>query len=277
MRKRFILFIILIVSCFALQNCLTMRKSDARAVEHFHKKGIILATRTLHINNHDLHYVSVGADSMRTIVFVHGSPGSWDAFQRYLMDSTLRVRFRLISIDRPGFGYSDYGKALHLQDNCDIISSFLDSIGNGKPLILVGHSLGGSIVPILAADNKEKISDIVILAGALDPALEPTEPWVHPFTLKPWRYLIPGAFRQANDEEWYFKSDVLKLKARLANIKCRVHILHAQNDGIVDVGNVAYMKRTFINAQVTDTIFTMGGHFIPWNHSKYIIKLLSDL
>ena len=193
------------------------------------------------------------------------------------MDSTLRPRFRLISIDRPGYGYSDYGDALNLQQGCDMISSFLDSVSNGKQLYLVGHSLGGSIVPIVAADNPGKVAAIVILAGALDPALEPDEPWVEPFTKKPWRYLMPGAFRQANNEEWYFKTDVLKLKDKLSRIKCRVYIMHAGNDMIVDVGNVAYMKRTFTNAPVTDTIFPTGNHFIPWNHSDYIIKVLQDL
>ena len=277
MRKRYILLIVFVAFCLVLQNCLMMRTSDLVAIKQFQKRGVNLTTRTLHIGDRNLHYVSVGADSMRTIVFVHGSPGSWNAFSRYLRDSTLRSRFRMISIDRPGFGYSDFGQALPLQAGCDVISSFLDSIKNGKELFLVGHSLGGSIVPILAADNADKVTAIIVLAGALDPAVEPKEPWVEPFTKKPWRYLVPGAFRPANDEEWYFKSEVLKLKGKLAQIKCRVYIIHAANDGIVDVRNVDYMKRTFTSAQVSDTILPSGGHFIPWNHSVYIMKVLSGL
>lgn len=277
MRKRYLLLFLFATFCLLLHSCLMMRTSDKAAIWQFHRRGINLATRTLHIHGRDLHYVSVGSDTMRTIVFVHGSPGSWSAFSRYLRDSTLRSRFRMISIDRPGFGYSDFGLAMPLQQGCDLISSMLDSISNGKELFLVGHSLGGSIVPILAADNPSKVTAIVILAGALDPAVEPKEPWVHPFTRKPWRYLVPGAFRPANDEEWYFKSDILKLKDKLPLIKCRVHIIHAANDRIVDVRNVDYMKRTFTAAQVSDTILPSGGHFIPWNHSAYILKLLYDL
>jgi pimeloyl-ACP methyl ester carboxylesterase len=277
MSKRYVLAILLIIFSLLLENCLTMRTSDSRAIRRFQKKGISLIPHMIHIDGHSIHYVSVGADTMRTIVFVHGSPGSWTAFKRYLMDAGLRSQFRLIGIDRPGFGYSEYGQAISLLQNCRVISAFLDSIYTGKPLLLVGHSLGGSIVPIVAAENPDRVSAIIILAGALDPAVEPREPWVYPFTRTPWRYLVPGAFRQGNDEEWLFKTDILRLKEKLPLIRCHVYILHATNDAIVDVRNVDYIKRTFTSAVVTDTIFPRGGHFIPWNHSDYIIRLLSHL
>jgi pimeloyl-ACP methyl ester carboxylesterase len=276
-KKRYTILILLLTLWIVAEYSLMMRTSDSEAVAKFKSRGITLVTRSLHIRGHVLHYVSVGPDTMRTIVFVHGSPGSWDAFGRYLLDSALRTRFRMISIDRPGFGYSGYGEAMHLQQGCDVISSFLDSIKNGKPLYLAGHSLGGSIVPILAADNPGTVTGIVILAGALDPATEPKEAWRGLFAKAPMRYLLPGAMLPSNDELRYFKTDVLRLKEKLASISCRVYIIHAANDGIVDVGNVSYMKRAFTHAQVTDTIFPDGGHFIPWNHSAYIMKVLREL
>jgi len=277
MRKILLLPIILILLCFLLDACLTMRTSDKTAIRTFQSKGISLTTHTLHIKDRHLHYVSVGSDTMRTILFVHGSPGSWDAFESYLMDSALRAHFRLISIDRPGFGYSDYQEALDLEQGCALMASLIDSVNNGKPLYLVGHSLGGSIVPMLAAERPEAITAIVILAGAVDPAMEPKEHWRKAFATSPLRYLLPGAMRPSNDELWYFKTDVLHMADRLAQVKCRVYILHAVNDKLVDVRNVAYMKRTFIHAQVSDTIFPSGNHFIPWNHAEYIKKLLRDL
>jgi pimeloyl-ACP methyl ester carboxylesterase len=35
------------------------------------------------------------------VVFVHGSPGSWDAFIGFFKDSLLVGKARLISVDRP--------------------------------------------------------------------------------------------------------------------------------------------------------------------------------
>jgi pimeloyl-ACP methyl ester carboxylesterase len=254
-----------------------MRTSDSDAISKFKESGVSLTAHDLSITGRHLHYLSVGVDTLPTILFIHGSPGSWDAFEAYLLDSALRRRFRMISIDRPGFGYSDYGTGLHLSLQCDLIASFIDSISTGHPLYLVGHSLGGSIVPVLAAMRPGAVSAIVVLAGAVDPAMEPREKWRKAFIHAPLRYLLPGAFKPSNDELWYFKEDVFSIKQKLPEIKCPVYIVHAVNDELVDVGNVAFMKKNMTAALVRDTIFPAGNHFIPWNHKAYIIKALLEL
>src|ERR1700758_4782917 len=111
---------IAIVLFFIINYFTSFRTSDASAIADFAKSGIPLSCYTLTIRDRHLHYVTVGDDSLATIVFVHGSPGGWNDFKYYLKDNTLRKKFRLVSIDRPGFGYSDYGHALHLQEQSAI-------------------------------------------------------------------------------------------------------------------------------------------------------------
>ena len=53
-----------------------------------------------------IHFASVG-EGADTIVFVRGSPGSWSAFSRFLMDEDLKKAGRLISVDRPSYGLSE--------------------------------------------------------------------------------------------------------------------------------------------------------------------------
>jgi pimeloyl-ACP methyl ester carboxylesterase len=59
-------------------------------------------------DGHNLHYIETGNAQKPTLI-LHGSPGSWNAFKEYLQDTTLLKKYRMIAIDRPGFGYSDFG------------------------------------------------------------------------------------------------------------------------------------------------------------------------
>ncbi|MCW3128253.1 MAG: hypothetical protein JWO03_3911 [Bacteroidetes bacterium] len=277
MKKRYKVILVIAVLLSLPYMLLNMRISDKGAVSEFKKKGILLMPHTLHIGKHHLHYVSVGADTLPTLVFVHGSPGSWYVFKDYLMDAALRSKYRMIAIDRPGFGYSDFSDALHMETQADIIASFIDSVKRDRPLYLIGHSLGGTIVPLVAAERPDAVTGIVELAGALDATTEPAEKWRSYFVGFPMRYLMPGAFRPSNEEEWYYKTDMVRFKDKLPLVRGLVYILHAADDNIVDVSNAAYMKKAFTGAQVTDTIFKDGGHFIPWNHREYVTKLLMGL
>ena len=119
-----------------------MRISEADAQHEFKLKGIVLQTHTLLSYHFQLHYAQVGNDSFPTLLFVHGSPGSWDAFKQYMQDSDLLQKYRMVSIDRPGFGYSQFGNARNLQEQSDIISPLLDQIQNSKNVYVVGYSLG---------------------------------------------------------------------------------------------------------------------------------------
>src|SRR6201999_1434589 len=122
MKFLWILCFILILWVVLAKNCMMMRESDDEAKKKFSAAGVDLHTGTIVVNGKRLHYVKTGNDSLPTLIFVHGSPGSWDAFARYLEDADLLQKFRMVSIDRPGFGYSDFGDAEHLTQQSELIS-----------------------------------------------------------------------------------------------------------------------------------------------------------
>ena len=112
------LFLWLIVA----QSCMKFRISDEEAIKDFNKDGVALKTATVKTGHGNVHYAKTGNDTLPTIIFVHGSPGSWDAFAQYMKDKDLLRKYRMISIDRPGFGYSDFGEAQHIEEQSAIIS-----------------------------------------------------------------------------------------------------------------------------------------------------------
>ena len=64
---------------------------------------------TIQLHGKSLHYVAVGDTGKPVVVFVHGSPGTWDNFLYFLTDTTLLNTYRMIAVDRPGFGKAIMG------------------------------------------------------------------------------------------------------------------------------------------------------------------------
>ncbi len=260
------------------QSCLTFRINDAEARKRFKEKEVAVTINTIVVNKRNLHYVQTGNDTLPTIVFVHGTPGSWDAFEGYLQDKDLLQKFRLVSIDRPGFGHSDYGKPMNLAQQSVIISPLLEYIRNNKPVYLVGHSLGGPMIIKLAADNPGRIAALVLLAGSNDPALEEPEKWRPVLYKSPLTWLVPGALRPSNEELWYLKRDLVYLKDDFPKITCPVYIVHGLKDDMVPAANIEYDKKMLTHAaRIEELIFPDANHFIPWTRFNQIKNLLLKL
>jgi pimeloyl-ACP methyl ester carboxylesterase len=257
---------------------MTFRKSDSTARKEFAKDSLSLTTGTIIVDKRHIHYAMTGSDSLPTLFFVHGSPGSWDAFERYMKDSTLRSKFRMVSIDRPGFGHSDYGSPEHLARQSELISPLFTVLDNHKPAFIAGHSLGGPMVVKLVADNPGRFSGLVILSGSIDPAEEKPEKW-RPWLYKtPLNYLVPGAMRPSNEELWYLKKDLVDLKADFARIYCPVYFVHGAADPWVPPANTEYGKALLVNApKVEITMIPGANHFIPWQHFEEIKAVLLKL
>jgi pimeloyl-ACP methyl ester carboxylesterase len=261
------------------QSCMKMRISDSTAKKRFAETGIHLTTETLQLNGFPLHFAKTGNDTFPTLLFIHGSPGSWDAFSVYMKDSDLLRKYRMISIDRPGFGYSRFGEAKNLAAQSQIISPLLKHIDNGKPVHIIGHSLGGPLAVKLTADNPNRFSTMILLAASVDPAEEPREKWRGFLYATPFQYLMPGAFRPSNNEIWMAKKELEPLSKQFASITCNVWIVHGDADKFVPVGNAAYAKKMLVNAKSVQTKILQGApHFIPWDPwYKYIKEILLNL
>jgi pimeloyl-ACP methyl ester carboxylesterase len=277
-RSFMILGIILLLWLVLAQSCMKMRMSDSKAKEEFSNSGVVLTTATKQINDFPLHYAQTGSDTLPTLLFVHGTPGSWDAFASYLRNKELLRHYRIISIDRPGFGYSDFGNAMNLTEQTTIISTWMDSINNNKPVILIGHSMGGPLIIKLAAARPQYTKALVILAGSQDPAAEKPEKWRPVLFKTPLNYLVPGAMRPSNEELWYLKKDLVEMQPEYEKITCPVYILHGNKDMLVPYSNVAYTQKMLTKTDsVFVTTFEKENHFIVWTREKEIVELLMRL
>jgi len=260
------------------QSCMKFRISDTQAKTEFKQRGLHVSFINVKTGDGTLHYVKSGIDSLPTLFFIHGSPGSWDAFKGYMMDSALLRHFRIISVDRPGFGFSNFGNAVQLEEQAQMIGKIIEKENNNKPLHLVGHSIGGPVIVQLAQNDPRQFASLTILAGSISPKDEPKEYWRYLFTYSPLKYLMPGAFRPSNDEIVYFKKDLYRIDKRYGVLDMPVTFIHGDKDKFVTVKNVEYGKgKLKHNPHVKVIIIPGAGHFIPWEHYGLIRQHLLTL
>jgi pimeloyl-ACP methyl ester carboxylesterase len=253
------------------QSCMKFRISDSKAKKEFAEKGLQVSFHYTNDNESGLHYAKSGADTLPTLFFVHGSPGSWDAFKIYMMDTFLLQHFRIISVDRPGFGYSSFGTAYNLEDQSLLINKVIQKENNKKPVHLVGHSIGGPVIVHLAQNHPAEFASLTILAGSISPYEEPKEYWRYLFMYTPLKLLMPGAFKPSNDEIIYFKKDLYHTDTMYAALTMPVTFIHGDADKFVTVKNVDYGKKKLVNnPNVKVIIIPEASHFIPWEYFDLI-------
>src|SRR5665647_2658567 len=105
MKRIYVIFIFCIVACLVFcAGCMRFRLSDHKAYALFKSKNVSLKIYDTIIDNRHLHFALSGNDSLPTLVIIHGSPGSWSNYAAFMYDADLQKKFRVMSIDRPGFG-----------------------------------------------------------------------------------------------------------------------------------------------------------------------------
>jgi pimeloyl-ACP methyl ester carboxylesterase len=271
-RKILILIVPVLPIVFFLHSCMTFRMSHREISKYFKERNIPAEQSSFRIGFREIHYVKTGDDSKPLVLFVHGSPGSLSAFIHFLADTSLCKRFTLITVDRPGFGYSNFGVAEpSLKEQGALIRPIIEKYGRERPVTLVGHSLGAPVIVRMAIDYPDLVDRLIIIAGSIDPALEPNERWFRvPLSTPFLSWILPRSFRSSNDEILALKPQLEKMIPLWRRVKIPVTVIQGGSDTFVDKGNAAFAKRMLVNAPV-DVVFIEGmDHFVPWSNPKLI-------
>ncbi len=116
-----------------------------------------------------VHEAGQPAGSAPDLVLIHGANGNLRDFTFDLV-GRLEGDFRVISVDRPGMGWSDsWGEAdSDPQVQARILRAALDEVGVERP-VLVGHSYGAAVALCWALEAEAETGALVLLGGASHP------------------------------------------------------------------------------------------------------------
>jgi pimeloyl-ACP methyl ester carboxylesterase len=246
-----------IIACFIFDHYVQFRKSDKELKQIFAERNINASIHYYNTHDRTMRYVSVGSDSLPTLLLLHGSPGSMSYYSRRYDDSTIQKTFKVFAVDRPGYGYSGFGDPEpSIQTQAEMIRPILDSLNKAKhPIIIVGGSYGASVACRLAMDHPDLVDGLVLTGPALGPGRE-TYFWFTPI-VEHWsvRWFIPRLFKSANTEKVHHKKELEKMLPYWKNIRVPVAYLQGEKDDIVDTSNAGFARQQLVNVPYLDIQF----------------------
>lgn len=233
--------------------------------------------------SHNIHFAASGNPKKPGVLFIHGTPGGWGAFEGYLENTQLRQDFFLVSIDRPGWGKSllnpkEINGEFELQARA--VKAVIDRYPD-KKWTIVGHSLGASIAPKVALYAPESVDSMLLLAGSLNPKLG--KPRWYNWAASTWviASLIGDSMKYSNREIMGLRTQLKIMDAEIKASKLDVDMLIIQGlkDKLVSPKNPAYVAEQWReNVASIELIELLNeGHFLPWRQAQLVAKSMYKL
>lgn len=243
-----------------------------------------ISERIESFNEFDLHVVEGGDSTGQPVVFIHGTPGSAEFFASYLLHPDLQD-LRLLALDRPGWGTSlvknQFDGTLAAQSA--MLGEFLCSVKSANPsqqLVVVAHSYGATLTPLLAMDHPQCISAVLLLAGAADPGLAAPR-WYNWMTEVPpvsWLASLSGfGLKLSNDEMMMVQSGLENMLHRWSTLDLPVTVIQGERDMLVHPDHADFLEASLAHIPAEIIRFPEAGHMVVHSDRPFVIAQLRKL
>jgi uncharacterized protein len=220
--------------------------------------------------------------NLPTLIFIHGSPGDYTAFKKYLEDSNLKSKFNLIAIDRPGYGKSTrFKKQISMPEQAQLIlkklNSLFDSNTYKQDIILVGHSYGSPLATLLNND-KIKPKSLVLISGPYNPLYNMIRWYNHLARFSLIEIVIGSFWRTSNQEMLKIPEDLKTVEIALSQFDGATYFVHGTKDKIVPFKHSKWAHEQRVKSNKSSQLIEIkSNHFLVWSKYETVKKLLLEL
>ncbi|MGS2717352.1 alpha/beta fold hydrolase [Eionea flava] len=275
-------FVALVV--FLLQGCSSREvfQQQEEITQQVLRENPDIQHHYLNVDDHVLHYVINGEIQKPTLIIIHGTPGDWRQYSRYLFNESLLAAYRVVVIDRPGWGESILGDDLTYADfsqQAMIIAQLLSQLKSEsqQPIVLMGHSLGASLAPQIAIDFPKLVDGLLLFAGTLDPALAHPR-WFNYIARLPFSsWVIGDRLYKANQEIFALEDNIMQMSQRWSALQAVTFVVQGTADELVYPENIDYAARTLPSEITTTITLDNEGHLFPMTRPKDVEKWAASM
>ncbi len=268
-----ILCFMVFVSCHFPVHILT----DEQIAKHYSNHTTKPQLKYLNYKNFNVHYAIVGDSLKPLLLIIHGSPGAWYSSMKLLDDPGLQKNFRIISVDRLGYGKSDYGVSEpSIQQHVNYIEKIVHQYNNNDGKIyIIGSSYGAPIAASFAMQHPDLVQELYLISPVIDPSKEKMFWFSYVAKLAPVSMLIPEYLNVASDEKFAHRGQLRKLESHWDEIACKTYVFMGEKDHLASLDNLDFAKKKLVNAKDPEFyLLPNTGHAIIYQHTDLLVSLL---
>jgi pimeloyl-ACP methyl ester carboxylesterase len=275
-----ILILLVAVVFLAMHLLMPFKESDKKIAAYFEENNVEVTIHHEAYEGGGVRFIETKGESApdsTLILFVHGAPGSLSDHKAFLVDDDLLSRSRMVSVDRLGYGDSQYGKS---QTGIAEQAAYLKFVVNQFPhnkVILSGHSFGGPIVAKFAMDYPELASTVIMLAPLNEPETEPIFKMAYFAKWKLTRWTLPKAINVSADEKFAHSNELEKMRSGWQNLTTPIIHFHGTEDVLAPFSNLQYSIDNIPNELLLAIELEEANHFLPWSHYKEVKNMILNV
>lgn len=263
-----------------LGRCFLLKKyvyTDKELAEHFKNKDIKPVYKQISFLNRNLHYATISRnDTLPLLLFVHGAPGAWYGYLNIMDDSLLQANFKMVSVDRLGYGKSNYGKPeLSVQMQALEIKRIVEEENTtGKKIFLMGRSYGAPIVAWYTINYPQMVEKLFLISPVIDPDKEKFY-WFS--GIGRWRLvqmMLPKMLNVATSEKYAHPLEMKKMLPKWQHLYNETYVITGEKDRLADTANFSFAKRKLVNCDCTFMKLKNTGHQVTRQQPELIKRLL---
>ncbi len=286
--KRFYFSLTFVGLFWFLYGFLELRESDATLLSDLASRvpNVPAEIHYLETQDRDIRYLMVGEKKSSLIVFVHGAPSSMGFWKSMLTDQSLLNQATLMAVDRPGYGYSGFGKAeTSVGMQAGYLARMLEPLREQfSSIVLHGSSYGGTVAARLAMDYPDLVDGLLLQSSSVAPGEETIYDITYPTSHWSLEWLIPPTLRVANEEKLSHYKELKAMEEGWDRIRAATLIFHGTADELIFPKNAEYAGLKLENAPfLWKRMFPGKGHDLMWTQRaelkeglRFLLKVVGD-